>query len=67
MPNPKGHPKSLEAYKLKTDRDEPLTGKLTIRITKSMEDKLQGLGDKKAEFCRGAIKKALDDCDKSEG
>ncbi|MEA5621102.1 hypothetical protein VB711_25185 [Cronbergia sp. UHCC 0137] len=60
MPNPKGNPKTLKP--ITTDRDEPLTRQVAIRVTEAVYQALQSLGDKKAEFCRDAIKKALDDC-----
>jgi hypothetical protein len=60
MPNPKGNP-DIKQHGFTTDRNEPLTSKLTLRITKSMEDKLQALGEEKAEFCRNAIQKALEE------
>jgi hypothetical protein len=58
MPNPKGNPDSLTPFT--TDRDEPLIKKLTVRITESMENELNKLGDNKAEFVRGAIQEKLD-------
>jgi len=66
MPNPKGHPESLEPHKLKSDRDEPLTKTVTVRITESTHDRLQQLGDEKAEFCRDAINQALDERDRQD-
>lgn len=60
MPNPKGNP-DIKHHGFTTDRTEPLTSKLTLRITKSMEDELQALGTDKAEFCRNAIQKALEE------
>jgi predicted DNA-binding protein len=62
MPNPKGNPHNLKPFT--TDRDEPLSERLNIRITKSMLEKLNQLGDKKAEFCREAIEKALEESEK---
>ncbi|MDZ7959195.1 MAG: hypothetical protein RMY34_15165 [Aulosira sp. DedQUE10] len=64
MPNPKGHPESLEPHKFKSGGDEPLTEQLNIRIPRSLHQRLQQLYDK-AEFCRDAIKKALDEHDAS--
>ncbi|WP_017654635.1 hypothetical protein [Fortiea contorta] len=61
MPNPKGHPESLEPYKFKSDRDKSLTEQLNIRITKETSEQLKELGDEKAEFCRDAINKALEE------
>jgi hypothetical protein len=43
---------------LKTDRDEPLTEKINLRITKSMKEELSKKEDA-PEFCRQAIQKAL--------
>ncbi|HLO86881.1 MAG TPA: hypothetical protein VK203_18025 [Nostocaceae cyanobacterium] len=63
MSNPKGNPDNLKPFT--TDRDEPLVERLNIRITKSMSDKLNAFGDKKAEFCREAINKALEEHEKS--
>ena len=63
MPNPKGKPDKLEPHKFKSDRNEPLTGKLTLRLPASILSRLDELGDDKAEFCRNAIKKALDERD----
>jgi hypothetical protein len=61
MPNPKGKPENLEPHKFKSDRDESLTEKLSIRITKTTNEQLKELGDEKAEFCRNAINQALDE------
>lgn len=63
MPNPKGNPENL--IKLVTDRDEPLTETLTIRIGKPMKQKLKSL-DNYAEFCRQAIAKALRELEGSD-
>jgi len=59
MPNPKGNPESLEEYKLTTNRDEPLTETLTIRITESMKAEIKSQSDP-AEFVREAIQEKLD-------
>ena len=58
MPNPKGNPKNLKP--LTTNRSEPLTAKLTVRIPQSVMDELKSLDDY-PEFVRQAIKKALDE------
>ncbi|MDZ8033979.1 hypothetical protein [Nostoc sp. DedSLP04] len=58
MPNPKGNPQNFEP--IKSDREEPLDGKLTIRVTKSMEEEVKAQ-DNPPEFCRKAIQKALDE------
>lgn len=63
MPNPKGKPENLEPHKFKSDRDKSLTEQLNIKITKETSERLQQLGDEKAEFCRDAINKALDERD----
>ncbi len=58
MPNPKGTPENLKPFK--SDRDEPLTEKINLRIPKSMKDDLNKV-DNYPEFCRQAIRKALDE------
>jgi hypothetical protein len=58
MANPKGTIQNLIPHQITTDREEPLTSKLQLRVTKSMLDKLNNLDDK-AEFCRKAIEEAL--------
>ncbi|MFN6535807.1 MAG: hypothetical protein RM021_005460 [Nostoc sp. EkiNYC01] len=58
MPNPKGNPDNLK--KFTTDREEPLTEKMNIRMTKSMKEEVQQQDDP-PEFCREAIQKALDE------
>ncbi|BAZ32881.1 hypothetical protein NIES4074_53880 [Cylindrospermum sp. NIES-4074] len=58
MPNPKGNPDSLKPFT--TDRDEPLTEPLSLKITKSMSDDLKSLGDEKNDFVREAIQEKLD-------
>lgn len=58
MPNPKGNPENLKPYT--TDRQEPLTEKINLRITKSMKEELQQI-ENAPEFCRQAIQKALDE------
>jgi hypothetical protein len=62
MPNPKGKPENLEPHQFTTDRGEPLVRNLAIRIDETTYQRLQQLHDK-AEFCRDAIKKALDERD----
>ena len=57
MPNPKGNPESLKPFT--TDREEPLTERLNLRITKTMKEEVQQQEDP-PEFCRRAIQKALD-------
>ncbi|RCJ18186.1 hypothetical protein A6770_06320 [Nostoc minutum NIES-26] len=65
MPNPKGNPESLEPYKLTTDRAEPLIAKLTLRVPQSMMDKIKSI-ENYPEFCRQALKEALDKFDQSD-
>ncbi|MBW4616023.1 MAG: hypothetical protein KME21_22615 [Desmonostoc vinosum HA7617-LM4] len=61
-PNPKGNPESLEPYKLTTNRPEPLTAKLTVRLPQSMMDKLKAI-DNYPEFVRQCIQDGLDKLD----
>jgi hypothetical protein len=63
MPNPKGHPESLKPFT--TDRDEPLTEKMNIRMTKTMKAEVQQQ-ENPPEFCRQAIQKALDEQKQSD-
>ncbi|WP_026730988.1 hypothetical protein [Fischerella sp. PCC 9605] len=58
MPNPKGNPDNLKPFT--TDREEPLTERLNIRISKSMKDALSQQ-ENYPEFVRQAIQKALDE------
>ena len=58
MPNPKGTPENLEP--IKSDREEPLDGKLAFRVTKEVERQVKAKEDP-PEFCRRAIQKALDE------
>lgn len=58
MPNPRGNPDNLQP--LTTNRDEPLTEKITVRISKSMKEELHKQDDP-PEFVRQAIRKALDE------
>ncbi|AFY34498.1 hypothetical protein Cal7507_4117 [Calothrix sp. PCC 7507] len=58
MPNPKGTPENLEPGKRKGD--EPLTEQINLRVTKGMKEEIQQLDDP-PEFCRDAIRKALDE------
>ncbi|MBH8561428.1 hypothetical protein I8748_04410 [Nostoc sp. CENA67] len=57
MPNPKGKPENLQPFT--TDREEPLTERLNLRITKTMKEEVQQQEDP-PEFCRRAIQEALD-------
>ena len=56
MPNPKGTPENLKP--IKSEREEPLTEKMNLRMTKSMKEEVQQQ-DNPPEFCREAIQKAL--------
>ncbi len=55
---PKGRPENLKPFT--TDRDEPLSAKLTVRVPQSMMDELKTL-ENYPEFVRQAIQKALDE------
>ncbi|MEH1781812.1 MAG: hypothetical protein V7K67_13700 [Nostoc sp.] len=57
MPNPKGTPENLKP--IKSERDEPLTEKMNIRMTKTMKEEVQQQ-DNPPEFCREAIQEKLD-------
>ncbi|ALF54037.1 hypothetical protein ACX27_16210 [Nostoc piscinale CENA21] len=63
MPNPKGNPDNLK--KFTTDREEPLTEKMNIRMTKAMKEAVQQQDDP-PEFCREAIQEKLDKQKKSD-
>ncbi|MEH2071866.1 MAG: hypothetical protein V7K47_27580 [Nostoc sp.] len=55
----RGNP-DIKNYGFKTDREEPLTEKMNIRMTKSMKQEVHKQDDP-PEFCREAIQKALDE------
>ncbi|WP_026732850.1 hypothetical protein [Fischerella sp. PCC 9605] len=55
----RGNP-NIKNYGYKTDKEEPLTESMTIKMPKSMKDKVKAK-DNPAEFCRQAIQKALDE------
>ncbi|MBD2431824.1 MULTISPECIES: hypothetical protein [Fischerella] len=57
MPNPRGNPENLQP--LTTNRPEPLTAKLTVRVPQSMMNELKTL-ENYPEFVRQAIQEALD-------
>ena len=59
MSNPKGNP-NIKQYGFKTDREESLTAKLSMRVTPSMLDELKKK-DNWQELVRQAIAKALDE------
>ncbi|MDZ7956532.1 MAG: hypothetical protein RMY34_01260 [Aulosira sp. DedQUE10] len=63
MPNPKGKPENLQP--MKSEREEPLTEQVNLRVSKSMKEKIQQQEDP-PEFCRQAIQKALDEHKKSD-
>ena len=41
MPNPKGHPESLENYKFQTTRKEACTAQISVRVPPSLKAKLK--------------------------
>ena len=57
MSNPKGNP-NIKKYGFKTDRPEPLTAKLSMRVTDSMLTKLKEK-ENWQEFVRETLTKAL--------
>lgn len=60
----KGNP-DIKNYGFSTDRPEPLTAKLTVRLPQSMMDELKAL-DNYPEFVRQAIQKALHEQNKQK-
>lgn len=52
-----GNPDNLQPFK--TDRDEPLTEQINLRVTKSMKDEVQKQPNP-PEFIREAIQEKLD-------
>lgn len=58
MPNP--HMGPNWPYRFKTDRSDPLTQNLQVKIGKKMESELKSMGDQKSEFIRQAITAALE-------
>ncbi|WP_373525693.1 hypothetical protein [Nostoc sp.] len=56
MPNPKGNPQNLQP--IKSNREESLTERINLRITKTMKEELSTKDDP-PEFCRRAIEEAL--------
>ena len=54
----RGNP-DIKNYGFKTDREEPLTEKMNIRMTKTMKEEVQQQDDP-PEFCRQAIQEKLD-------
>jgi hypothetical protein len=59
MSNPKGNP-NIKEYGFKTDRLEPLTAKLSMRVTDSMLTKLKEK-ENWQEFVRETLANALQD------
>ncbi|MEH1885922.1 hypothetical protein [Nostoc sp.] len=57
MPNPKGNPQNLQP--IKSNREESLTERINLRITKTMKEELSTKDDP-PEFCRRVIQEALD-------
>ncbi|MBE9053066.1 hypothetical protein IQ243_22105 [Nostocales cyanobacterium LEGE 11386] len=57
MPNPKGNPENLKP--IKSERDQPLTEYIHLRVTKEMKEEVQQQDDP-PEFCRQAIQEKLD-------
>ncbi|MEH2111594.1 hypothetical protein [Nostoc sp.] len=57
MPNPKGHSENLKPFK--SEREESLSERLNLRVTKTMKEELSAKDDP-PEFCRRAIQEALD-------
>ncbi|MEH2158155.1 hypothetical protein [Nostoc sp.] len=57
MPNPKGNPQNLQP--IKSNREESLTERINLRITKTMKEELSTKDDP-PEFCRRSIQEALD-------
>jgi hypothetical protein len=55
---PKGKPENLKPFT--TDREEPLTKTLSIRVSESTYQEVKSK-DNPGEFCRQAIQKALDE------
>ncbi|MBW4615559.1 MAG: hypothetical protein KME21_20235 [Desmonostoc vinosum HA7617-LM4] len=57
MPNPQGTPENLKPFK--SEREESLTERLNLRITKTMKEELSTI-DNPPEYCRQAIQEKLD-------
>jgi hypothetical protein len=58
MPNREEKP-YLKKHQFTTNRDEPLTERIAIRVTKSMAEQIKVI-DNYPEFCRQALQNALD-------
>jgi hypothetical protein len=63
MPNPKGNPQNFEPAPKKGTA--PLTEQVSFRCTKELKERIQQQPDP-PEFCRDAIKKALDERDSKD-
>ncbi len=64
MPNPEGNP-NIKKYGFTTDRDEPLTDNMSIRMPPSMMKKLREQ-DNWREFVRTTLAKALEEKEQLE-
>ncbi|WP_315790697.1 hypothetical protein [Fischerella sp. JS2] len=64
MPNPHGNPE-IKKHGFKTDRDEPLTERIAIRVTKTMAEKIKSI-ENYPEFCRRVLQEALDKLNQAE-
>ena len=62
---PGGNPDFGSKYAFKTEREEPLSQKITVRITETMDSQLRQL-DNYREFVRTAIAKALKEVQSAE-
>lgn len=65
MPNP--HMGPDWPHRFRTDREDPLTQHLQLKIGREMESRLTALGQQKNEFIREAIASALDAMSKENG
>ncbi len=59
MPNPKGHPESLVEYKFTTNRKEPCTAQLNLRVPPSLIAKIKEK-ENWQDFVRQTLQKALE-------
>jgi hypothetical protein len=60
----RGNP-DITKHSYRTDREEPLTENLNLRVTKAMKEQVQQQSNP-PEFCRQAIQKALDELKQSD-
>lgn len=56
---PGGNPEFGKKFKFDAEGEEPLIKHLQLKISPSMKERLDKLGDRKAEFIREALDKAL--------